>query len=94
MSVIRGSLAQKSTTSDEAASVVAGVNVSEYSAWALAAEVLIVILRTVTWLASVIAKGRSWANKVAIKAATKSPGNNRRTASRNGSILHTTFSLI
>src|ERR1039458_5009396 len=93
VSLIRGSLAQKSTTSDEVASVVAGVNVREYSAWALAAEVLITILRTVIWLASAIAKGKSWANRVATKRAVKNPGNRRRTVSRKDFILPTGLSF-
>ena len=44
----RGVSEQKSTMSDPAPEVVAGVNVRVYVAWALGAEVLIVILRVVT----------------------------------------------
>jgi len=95
VSLISGSLAQKSTASDPATDVVAGVNVREYSAWALAAEVLIVILLTVSCalipLAIGVSDGSNCANKVAIKAAKNKPGNSRCNASRNDSILRITF---
>jgi hypothetical protein len=69
VSVIRGSLAQKSTIIDVAlvVYVVAGVNVRLYSAWALAAEVLIVILLTVR-LAALASDGNSQVTTVRIKA--------------------------